>query len=83
MLSERGCPASALPTPAPDGSRRRPSCREADARAVVTARSDWYQPTYNDSKMAGAQPLDDALIDCRPYVLVGASPSFGAWKRIR
>ncbi len=40
------------------------------ARAVLTARSDWYQPTYTDSKTVGVQPLDDSLIDCRPYVLV-------------
>jgi hypothetical protein len=39
-------------------------------KAVRTARDSWYQPTYNDSRTAGVQPLDDSLIDCRPYVLV-------------
>ncbi len=39
-------------------------------KAVRTARDAWYTPTYNDSRAAGAQPLDDTLIDCRPYVLV-------------
>ncbi|HKY35833.1 MAG TPA: MopE-related protein [Polyangiaceae bacterium] len=40
------------------------------ARSIITAREDWYRPVYDDSRQAGSQPLDDALIDCRPYVLV-------------
>src|SRR6478609_2522091 len=40
-------------------------------RAVTTAREDWYRPVYTSTKNAtSGEPLDDTLIDCRPYVLV-------------
>jgi MYXO-CTERM domain-containing protein len=56
------------------GAPRNPELRGSGStplgKAVRTARDTWYTPTYNDSRTAGVQPLDDALIDCRPYVLV-------------
>jgi MYXO-CTERM domain-containing protein len=56
------------------GAPRNPELRAVGntplGRAVRNARTDWFQPTYTDSKTAGVQPLDDSLIDCRPYVLV-------------
>jgi MYXO-CTERM domain-containing protein len=61
-------------TAAVGGPPRNPEIRGSGStplgRAVTTAREDWYRPVYTDSKTAGAQPLDDSLIDCRPYVLV-------------
>ena len=56
------------------GTPRNPELRGSGStplgKAVRTARDSWYQPTYTDSRTAGVQPLDDSLIDCRPYVLV-------------
>lgn len=61
-------------TGAVGGAPRNPELRGSGntplGKAVRTARETWYQPTYTDSKTPGAQPLDDSLIDCRPYVLV-------------
>mgnify|MGYP001598706531 CR=1 FL=1 len=61
-------------TAAVGGAPRNPEVRGSGStplgKAVRTARDSWFQPIYTDSKTAGAQPLDDSLIDCRPYVLV-------------
>ncbi|HVY24933.1 MAG TPA: MopE-related protein [Polyangiaceae bacterium] len=61
-------------TNAVGGPPRNPELRGSGntplGRAVTTARESWYRPVYTDSRTAGAQPLDDSLIDCRPYVLV-------------
>lgn len=61
-------------TNAVGGPPRNPELRGSGntplGRAVTTARESWYRPVYTDSRTAGTQPLDDSLIDCRPYVLV-------------
>ncbi len=61
-------------TAAVGGPPRNPEIRGSGStplgRSIITAREDWYRPVYTDSTTAGTQPLDDSLIDCRPYVLV-------------
>ncbi|HXK18952.1 MAG TPA: MopE-related protein [Polyangiaceae bacterium] len=69
-FTEDFCSSTNVVGAAPRNPELRASGNTPLARAVLTAKSDWYQPTYTDSKTAGSQPLDDALIDCRPYVLV-------------
>lgn len=62
-------------TAATGGKPRNPELRGNGstplARSIITAREDWYRPVYTASKNGTAgEPLDDSLIDCRPYVLV-------------
>ncbi len=56
------------------GAPRNPEIRGSGStplgKAVRTARDTWYQPTFTASKNLVVEPLDDSLIDCRPYVLV-------------
>lgn len=57
------------------GPPRNPEIRGSGStplgRSIITAREDWYRPVHTASKNAVSEPvIDDALIDCRPYVLV-------------